>query len=162
MWRGPLGRRWAFELFSFKTQYEMTTATGTASMRGCCTTFEIESMRNYHRRRQGRQPGKPIALHLNWKLIGNYHRGWQGSRLEDIASYLNRNSIRNHNRDKQDSDEMILHHIWVGNQNETSTWAGKAARRGYCIIFEQGSNTKQPQEEAGQPRKDIASHLNKQ
>jgi hypothetical protein len=49
---------------------------------------------------------------------------------------LNKNSIRNDHRGMQGNKGRILHHIRKGIKYETTKGGGKAARRGYCIIFE--------------------------
>ena len=60
-------------------------------------------------------------------------------RAEGIASYLNKDLIRNEQRRRQGSTESISHHIPIGIQLEANTGEDKA----------------------GQPRVDSASHLNK-
>ncbi len=44
------------------------------------------------------QPGEDIASDLNRNSIRNDHREEARQQGEDIASYLNKNSIRNDNR----------------------------------------------------------------
>ena len=62
---------------------------------------------------------------------------WARQLGEDIASYFNKNLIRNEHSRRQGSEERILHHITIGIQYEANTG----------------------EYEAGQPREDSASYL---
>ena len=82
-----------------------------AARRGYCIILEYE-LNKKPPSKDARQPGEEIASYLNGNSI-RLKPPQEEARdpREEIASYLNKNSIRHDHRIRQGSQERILHYI---------------------------------------------------